>query len=90
MIYAYRKTAVRPIQDQVLNLSDRRLDLVDESVVFHALDMDGFVSPEYWPGFQKGSNLWILGTAVNFCWNGFSIEDWHCSSPVCFAAIADN
>src|SRR5580704_10323871 len=44
IIYAHRETAVRPIQDEVLDLSDRRLDLVDESVVFHTLFMNGFVS----------------------------------------------
>ena len=66
-IYAHRKTAVRPIQDEVLNLSDRGLDLVDESVVFHALLMNGFVGSEHRPGFQKGSDLGILGAAVNFC-----------------------
>jgi hypothetical protein len=81
MIYAYRKTAVRPIQDEVLNLSDLRLDLVDESVVFHALLMNGFVGSEHRPGFQKGRDLGILGAAVNFCRNGFSVEDWHCCSP---------
>jgi hypothetical protein len=90
IIYAHRKTAVRSIQDEVLNLSDRRLDLVDESVVFHALFMDGFMSSEHRPGFQKGRDLGVLGAAVYFGWNGFSIEDWHCSSPVCVAAIADN
>jgi len=62
-----RKTAVRPIQDEVLNLSDWRLDLVDESVAFHALLMNGFVGSEHRPGFQKGSDLGILGAAVNFC-----------------------
>jgi hypothetical protein len=72
----------------MFNLSDRRLDLVDESVVFHALFMNRFVSPEHWPSFQKGSNLGILGAAVNFCWNGFSVVDWHWLSPVLFAAIA--
>src|ERR1700757_2098814 len=82
IIYAHRETAVRPIQDEVLDLSDRRLDLVDESVVFHALFMDGVVSSEHWPGFQKGSDLRVLGAAVHFGRNGFSIEDWHCLSPV--------
>jgi hypothetical protein len=68
IIYAHRKTAVRPIQDEVLNLSDRRLDLVDESVVFHALFMDGFMSSEHRPGFQKGRDLGVLGAVVYFGW----------------------
>jgi DNA invertase Pin-like site-specific DNA recombinase len=51
---------VRPIQDEVLDFSDRRLDLVDESVVFHTLFMNGFVSSEHRPGLQKGSDLWIV------------------------------
>jgi hypothetical protein len=73
---------VRPIQDEVLNLSDRRLDLVDESVVFHALFMNGFVSTENWPGFQKGSDLGILRAAVHFGWNGFGVIDRHAFTPV--------
>ena len=44
--------------------------------------MNGFVGSEHRPGFQKGSDLGILGAAVNFVWNGFSVEDWHCCSPV--------
>jgi hypothetical protein len=72
----------------VLNLSDRGLDLVDESVVFHALYMNGFVGSEHWPGFQKGSNFGILGAAVHFGWDRLSVKDWHRLSPMSFAAIA--
>jgi hypothetical protein len=52
------------IQDKVLNLSDQRLDLVDEGVVLDALFMNGFVSSEHWPSFQEGSDLGILRAAV--------------------------
>jgi hypothetical protein len=69
---------VRPIQDKVLNLSDQRLDLVDEGVVLDALFMNGFVSSEHWPGFQEGSDLGILRAAVYFGWNGLGIINRHC------------
>jgi hypothetical protein len=83
IIYAHRETAVRPIQDEVLDLSDRRLDLVDESVVFHTLFMNGFVSSEHRPGLQKGSDLGILRAAVHFGWNGFGVINRHGFTPVC-------
>src|SRR5580658_6860256 len=83
-IYAHRKTAVRPIQNEVLNLSDARLDLVDESVVFHTLFMNGFVSSKHRPGFQKGSDLGVFRAATHFGWNGFGIIDRHRSPPLSF------
>jgi hypothetical protein len=67
----------------VLDLSDRRFDLVDESVVFDALFMNGFVSSEHRPGFQKGGDFRVLRAAVHFRWNGFCVVDRHGFTPVC-------
>jgi DNA-binding winged helix-turn-helix (wHTH) protein len=81
--YCFVAPVTRSSAEQKLpvNLANRRLGHVDESVVFHALYVNGFVSSEHWPGFQKDSDLGILRAAVHFRWNGFGVIDRHFLLP---------